>query len=286
MSCTATAFASAGDAHAFDWMAFGRWTVHVGDSVSNKPQFKVRVVENVTIDLRAWIISGQQNETALSPESVRKMVKDANDIYAQVGVTLNLVEPIAVTNVPSAYNVDYDGESVQDGMWTYWDVVDMHANTGGLECYFVNSFVDRKYTKAAHCDLGIVLAKSATRYTLAHEIGHAFGMCDIYDSNDDETLVLLSSEKASYARMSDDWNNGCVGKDYPGARYYRAGTEMKQVVGRLLMLGSVPEEDVRRDITSGSVYGVYYTKINENKIWHKNCALIGFPFGNRNINHQ
>ena len=29
MAFAATAFASAGDAHAFDWMAFGRWTVLV-----------------------------------------------------------------------------------------------------------------------------------------------------------------------------------------------------------------------------------------------------------------
>ena len=86
--------------------------------------------------------------------------------------------------------------------------------------------------------------------------------------------------------MVDDWNNGCTGKDFPGARYYRAGTEMKQIVGRLLMLGSVPEEDVRRDITSGSVYGVYYIGSGESKVWKKNCAPIGFPFGNRNINHQ
>ena len=267
-------------------------TVHVGDSVSSVPRFTVRVVENVTVDLRAWIIEDARGNKPVSADQVRRMVKDANDIYAQVGVTLNLVEPIVVTNVPGAYNVDYDGESVPEGMWTYWDVVNMHANTGGLECYFINQFADTDDTKASHSSRGIVVTRLATRYTLAHEIGHAFGMCDIYDSNDDEvdtgypSLALLSSEKASYARMSDDWNNGCVGKDFPGARYYRAETGMKQIAGRLLMLGSVPDVDVRRDITSGSVYGVFYIGSNESKVWMKNCAPIGFPIGNRNINHQ
>ena len=93
-----------------------------------------------------------------------------------------------------------------------------------------------------------------------------------------------------YAPAADvdiDWNGGCNGKGAGGARYYRSGTSMEEIVGRMLMLGEVPKVDVRRDVTAGSVYGVYYTDgENQTKIWHKGDASVGFPWSNRNPVHQ
>ena len=137
------------------------------------------------------------------------------------------------------------------------------------------------------------MTTKATRYTLAHEIGHAFGMRDIYVTNlqqkdDVEPLVsLLPSEKATSARLAGDWNGGCSGFGSEGTRYYRLGTSMEQIVGRMLMLGEVPEEDVRRDITAGGVYGVYYTdEDSQTRIWHKGNAPVGFRWENRSPTHK
>ena len=66
--------------------------VRVGDCRSNAPSFDVEVVQNVTVNIRAWIITGRLGEKPVKPEDVRRIVKNANDIYAQVGVSLNLVD--------------------------------------------------------------------------------------------------------------------------------------------------------------------------------------------------
>ena len=268
-------------------------SVQIGDCRSHPPTFTLHVVPMATVNLRAWIIRDGKGQSPHTAESVRRKVKDANDVYAQVGVTLNLIEPIVITNIPDAYEALCNPVTNQTSNWTYWDIVDIATNTCGLECYFIDSFIDDVDTKAANSDYGLVVTKTATRYTLAHEIGHAFGMHDIYVSNmqqknaADPLVELLPSEKASSLHLADDWNGGCSGSGVGGARYYRSGTSMEQIVGCMLMLGEVPEVDVRRDITAGSVYGVYSTNdVNQTKMWLKDNAPVGFPWGNRNPTHQ
>ena len=268
-------------------------SVQIGDCRSHPPTFPLHVVPIATVNLRAWIIEGNDGKRAFEPEDVRRMVKDANDVYAQVGVTLNLIEPIVTTNIPDAYNALCNPSTNQTSNWTYWNIVDIATNTCGLECYFINRFIDEEDTKAANSDYGLVVTVKATRYTLAHEIGHAFGMCDVYVSNlqqkdaADPLVELLPSEKASFSRLANDWNGGCDGSGSGGTRYYRSGTSMEQIVGCMLMLGEVPEGDARRDITAGCVYGVYGTNgVDQVKIWLKGDVPVGFPWGNRHPVHQ
>ena len=267
-------------------------SVQIGDCRSHSPTFPLHVVPTATVNLRAWIIA-RGTQQARTVDSVRKMVKDANDVYAQVGVTLNLIEPIVITNIPDAYDALFDQSDVPSSMWTFEDIVDIASGTGGLECYFINSFVDTSSTKAAHNGHGIVVTSRATQCTLAHEIGHAIGMHDIYETNADQKeendplLALLDNEKASFDHLKGDWNGGCDGSGSGGVRYYRSGTSMKELVGRMLMLGEVPEVDVRRDITAGCVYGVYYEDgANQTKIWHKGNAPVACPWANRSPVHQ
>ena len=61
---------------------------------------------------------------------------------------------------------------------------------------------------------------------------------------------------------------------------------MMELVGRLLMLGSVPSVDVRRDISNGGIYGVYYYDCQEGKVWQKDVAPVGFPWSSRQPVHQ
>ena len=267
-------------------------SIQIGDCLSHPPTFPLHVVPIATVNLRAWIIA-RGTQQARTVDSVRKMVKDANDVYAQVGVTLNLIEPIVITNIPDAYDALFDQSDVPSSMWTFEDIVDIASGTGGLECYFINSFVDTSSTKAAHNGHGIVVTSRATQCTLAHEIGHAIGMHDIYETNADQKeendplLALLDNEKASFDHLKGDWNGGCDGSGSGGVRYYRSGTSMKELVGRMLMLGEVPEVDVRRDITAGCVYGVYYEDgANQTKIWHKGNAPVACPWANRSPVHQ
>ena len=59
----------------------------------------------------------------------------ARGAFAAVGVRLNLVELITVTNIPAAYNAGYNAPT--NGCWSFDQIVDIASNTGGLECYFI-----------------------------------------------------------------------------------------------------------------------------------------------------
>ena len=268
-------------------------SVNIGGQTDNAPEFAVRVVEPVTVNLRAWIIGNGNNKYPQTIDTVRQMVKDANVIYAQVGVTLSLIEPIVATNIPDAYNALYEASTNATSTWSFDQIVDIASDTGGLECYFINRFVDSEDTKAAHDSDGIVVTTLSTQYTLAHEIGHAFGLCDVYKSNENGSedgnplVALYNSENASFSHLYDDWNGGCDGKGVSGARYYKSGTTMANIVDRMLMLGAVPESDSRRDITNGGIYGVHYHYDHQgNKVWEKGLAPLAFPWTQRNPVHN
>ena len=271
---------------------FETLTVQIGGREVGAPEFPVRVVEPATVNLCAWIIESKNKEKAFAEEDVRRMVKDANDIYAQVGVTLNLVEPVVVTNIPDAYDAFFETPTNAMARWSFDRIVGIASDTGGLECYFINRFVDRDGTKAGNSGYGIVMTASATKSILAHEIGHAFGMSDIYITNDgvkDEaaSLVTLSgAERAAWSRMNEDWNGGCRGRGFGGSRYYRLGTSIREIVGRMLMLGLVGESDEGRDISCGCVHGVFYEYENGAKVWRKDIAPVAFPWWSRNPTHH
>ena len=252
--------------------------IQIGDSRSSKPSFSVNVVEKREIDVRAWIITDDNNKMSKTPNEVRAMIKEANDIYAQVGVSFNLVEPVTVTNIPSAYNAYYNSEQAQEGQWTFDRIVDIASDTGGIECYFIDSFIDEGGTIAVNNGYGMVLTKKAMKTTFAHECGHLFGMRDVYIKGEgDNPLLVNTYEMASNEYLLDDWNGGCCGKGMSGARYYRYQTSMQSIINRMLMNGvDVGEE---RDITAGDVYGVwYYIGENGEEIWNKGFVPVGWKF--------
>ena len=267
--------------------------VHVGDSRSDPPKFDLRVVTNATVNLRAWIIENKMMETAFSTDDIRRMVKDANDVYAQVGVTLNLIEPIVITNIPDAYDAFYNQPTDATATWSFFDIVDIATNTGGLECYFINSFVDSTDTLAANHARGMVLTSDADFLELSHEIGHAFGMHDIYDSNrqrrkpGNPLIELAPSDMACKSNMSYDWNGGCKGQGRGGTRYYKAGTAMSDIISRMLMNGLHGSAGEERVISAGPVFGVHFTYDDkDNKVWLKGKAPVGFPWYDRNPTHK
>ena len=64
----------------------------------------------------------------------------------------------------------------------------MTNGTSGLEVYFIESITDRV---AAFCgNSGIAVGANYNRTTLAHEVGHACGLKDIYHHHDEATLSV------------------------------------------------------------------------------------------------
>ena len=266
-------------------------SANIGDSESVSPTFMAQVVPETVVRLRAWII-GDGAQWAQTESGVRYMVATANDIFHQVGVTFELIEPIVMTNIPAAYNPTIEAD--YPDRWKIGRLVSLAEGTDGLECYFVNAFCDEISTIGYNCPSGAVLTAFADGEVFAHEIGHAFGLRDIYVSNESRTnnVVTLKAidadERPRHRYLELDWNCGCKGHGVGGVRYYGKNLKMTDVVERLLMNGDGPSRG--RDISYGSVFGVWYDgdgKSNEN--WHVELAPVGFfsgPVATRNPVHQ
>ena len=261
--------------------------IHFGDAVSYMPKFEFKVLEPRTVKLRAWII-GRDSAWCRSGNDVRSMVATASDIFAQIAVSLQLVEPIVFTNIPAAYNVALDEPNVNQ--WSMGQLTSLTTGTDGLECYFVHDIMASIPLHGANHEGGMVLASTADGITLAHEIGHAFGLRDIYVSNDIYTnntvsLKVLGTEEMPCAeKMPWDWNCGCIGRGVGGVRFYGKGTTMQDVIGRMLMNGVRPDNTAPCDITFGNVYGVWYNgSYKEDDDWTVGYVPVGI-FMNEIVN--
>ena len=83
--------------------------------------------------------------------------------------------------------------------------------------------------------------------------------------------VTISSSSAP-----EDWNGGCCGFGDSGARYYQGATKMSAIIPRLVMYGIVTPDDIRRDITTGNVDGIWYLGDGASRVWYDSDASIGF----------
>ena len=138
-------------------------------------------------------------------------------------------------------------------MWTFDQLVDVRSGTGGLEVYFVNKIVSdgrRGNTVGLFTADGIAIARAGTGVTLAYEVGHAFGMEDVYSDkvNGDELRGFSCS-----ARLPDDWSGGAAGNGSAGARYYRSGRRQTDIVKSMLMNGCTKSSSTGIDVSYGMV---------------------------------
>ena len=257
--------------------------VVIGGRTIQAPTFTVKVVTPQAVKITAWIVGDAEGNGAIQVADVQNMISPLNDIYRQVGVSFYL-DSVTVTNIPDAFDLTYD--STTNGGWNFDRLVDIGQNTGGIECYFVNDIL-RKDGNAgpvgANSSAGLVLTALADVRTLAHEIGHAFGLCDVYVSAREKDEYVFGENAKDVGQIPinstsapADWNGGCCGFGDAGARYYQGGTKMATVIPRLVMYGIASEGDIRLDITAGSVDGVWYLGEGAAREWYDSSAQVGF----------
>lgn len=228
----------------------------LGNCVSPPPSFTFRVVSNQTIQLSAWIVTDKDGTQPRTANEVQEMVKQANDIYAQVGVTFDLGDRITVTNIPAAFNINVENES--EGRWNFERLRNVGLAGGCVNCYFVNSITDDGLSSeestiiGLHLSGGLAIARAAGGVTFAHEFGHEFGMRDVYAKDRDGTRL---EDFTCWYYCVEDWNGGCNGSGSSGTRYYPSGTVHRDLIRQMLMNGRKADASKGTDITYGAIYG-------------------------------
>jgi len=214
-------------------------------------------------DLYCWIVGDASGNCHFTPSSVSNFVSEVNDLYRQVAMSFD-IKDLVCTNDAALTSVDLNNERQKARLCA------IGSGTGGLELYFVNELRGR--ATAVQRSTGIIIGPSANGRTLGHEIGHACGLPDIYDSHRGTTLSITGAP--SKERMPNDWG------------WYPTNVTQQVVVGRLLMYGYSSTQ--KADLSYGDIYGLHYTsswnRVNRrwDKFWELSNAPIGFGLhGNR-----
>ena len=218
------------------------------------------------VKLHCWIVADDMGDSPHSYETISNQVVSVNRIYSQVAMSFT-IESISHTNSTRLTNVDYSNAAQKAELYS------LSNHTEGLDVYFVESITER--TDAFCGRSGIVVSRNYSDTTLAHEIGHACGLSDIYDSYSRETdLVVTGMPQKVY--FTHDWG------------WYPENVTQAQLVQRLLMYGYNTGSTHKGDISRGDVYGLWYEQVWNpsrnayDKVWQLGLAPVGFKLhGNR-----
>ncbi|MBQ7189835.1 MAG: hypothetical protein IJR99_10510 [Kiritimatiellae bacterium] len=206
----------------------------------NKPVARVRVVEPSVVDVNVYIVCSTGGYMVKAPAEVQTVFAGVNDIYRQVGVSFRVVGIHSVTN--DDWLIIWN----EDGDWPKARQVTAYAqNTGGLECYFVQT-IDTVYG-LSHAG-GMVLEGTSDARAVAHEIGHACGLKDVYVNSPDDTPLAVTGE-ISRERLGAAW--GSTG----GRCFYASGLHPADLLRRLLMYGD-DDNSPGCAFSYGDIYGL------------------------------
>ncbi|MBQ6103834.1 MAG: hypothetical protein IJL06_09205, partial [Kiritimatiellae bacterium] len=216
-------------------------TVDIAGWDGPAPLANVHVVSSETvIPLHAWIVCGT-NGPVTDAATVRAKVAGVNDIYRQVGRRFVLQEPVGFTPTNQAWAVITKDTA---GDWpAFRSLIDTHHVSTGIEVYFVERIVG-----AGGLTLpgGCAVRATANPNSLAHELGHAQGLPDLYVS---QSGMPSLSGSPSYARLPGDFGTTSNEGYYPDD-----GTQA-EIVQRMLMYGLC--SPTARDITTGDPHAIW-----------------------------
>lgn len=222
-----------------------RLRAQVGDCRSRPIEMKALVVEPLSVKTTVWIV-GNRNGTyyARDASAVSNIMTDVNKIYEQIGVSF-YIDSISLTNRYDWLNLKYSGSRIGYDIGKRRELANISKLTGGIELYFIDELARGK--NANHDRYGIVVSTNGTATTVAHEIGHAFGLADIYPTRKQKPHWALPDPMLFAGHAPDDWSNG------DGCRYYRMGLSQEDLIQRLMMCGFGVHG--RYDLSFGMIYG-------------------------------
>lgn len=200
------------------------------------------------VPLHVFIICSSNGVPAASGANVATFLPTVNAIFGQVAMEFYIASTTVITN-----GAWFTMPARSDGFATYQAMQSYASGTGGLELYCIQAISDRSGTirglnlSAGKVSDGLTITAQANAYTLAHELGHACNLRDIYDfrpARSGNPAVDIGTEGPKEVWMPKDWGGG----------YYRQGITQKEIVQKLLMYGYT--SDTKADIPLGQIHGI------------------------------
>lgn len=217
------------------------------------------------VDLHCCIVRSEGDELS-NPTTISQIsneLVEVNRVFRQVAMSFRLESCVYTNDYALSSIVETNAAQLVDLM----SILDCGE---GLNLYFVPRIIGDGC--AFHTEFGIVFDRSFTFREIAHELGHACGLGDIYDWRAESDVVIDGELRKSW--LPDDWGR------------YKTVYTQDEILKGLLMYGYSGNRGV--DITYGDVHGLWYTveqipgHDRKLKVWHQSLAPVGFHLhGNR-----
>ncbi len=180
-------------------------------------------------------------------EHFNTLLQEVNQIWEQAAIEFKLAG-----NVMYIDNEDW----LELSSYNDWEELEHlqtnDFNTGGIEVYCVNKFqgnnvLGMNYSPDNAC-AGLTIATNATALTLAHELGHACGLDDIYIKRTVNGITNeLLDDPIDMSYFFADWSEDAINGGY-------GDLSVHQLLKNLLMYGV--EEDTAVDLPADKIWGI------------------------------
>lgn len=245
--------------------------VDIRDFAGPTPMIQMQILAVQTSKVFVYVIADSNGVPATTQSRIDDLLRGVNDIYKQVGIRF-LQEGQSATVTNSAW-VDI---SASNNFQEFFDMCSTAQKSGGIELYFVrdiDSGIRGLNYSSSGPDAGCAVSTNGDFRTVAHELGHACGLADIYDV--DSSGVSLPDALVRQAWASKDWNGGS------SPLYYPSTLDHKVLINRLLMYGFGGNGISKADIPSGRIYG--YKNVGSIRI--TSDVAVGLQDMNRSPTH-
>ncbi len=211
------------------------------DGFSEKPSITGEVFNPTTTPLYFYVVKDGTGNTNWTTEKLCGFAENLNKVYKQLAMNFTIG---GVYEINDAHYLNIADEE------KLFSLQGMNHKLDGLEVYCVESLWGDKVGVSilGGEEAGITLSNSASYVDLAHEIGHACGVRDIYVGKLVGTIRYGITDSVKREWLPGDWSGGPLHGCYP------SNLTQASLIRRLLMNGEKGESSL--DIPCGPVHGV------------------------------
>ena len=248
--------------------------IDIGRGLYN-PKINGKILEEKKVKLFVWVVADDDDgvNPAFTRNEVESWVNSVNDIYKQVGIKFEIDQNQGfnyIPDTPTDYRV-ITSQRIASELVDYPQSIPFPRTEAGLEIFFIENLSYVRGVSYPH--RGIIIPKTTgtvpnrkdiTFKTLAHELGHACGLNDIYHNKNDK--ILSSQINTNSLWIQEDCtcttlDNNPSSNIMSVAGYYESDLKHVDLMKRLLMYGvGSSTSDNRGDISLGNVFGINKSK--------------------------